>query len=101
MGEPLIPCWFAGGSVPEYRECVTFGYPHETTNGERMNNQYFRTRDEAWDYILRNIEAWEGFAARDVESARAALLKALEKAAAALAARVAYTEAREKEVPRG
>lgn len=40
------------------RECETFGYPHCDSAGSTMyENTHFRTPAEAWDKLVRELEA--------------------------------------------
>jgi len=64
------------------RECETFGYPNRCTNGETMyENSHFLTPREAWDKLVREIEAGMGLDASEREQAR----RRFDKATTALA----------------
>lgn len=57
-------------------------YPNYDDDGRQIyENTHYRTEKEAWDYIMRNLEAGIGIAASRVKQAQSDLLKANEFAA--------------------
>lgn len=71
-----------GDTEPVEMECEEFGYPNNTTCGEKMcDNTHFKTEQEAWGSILKSVKAGVWLVGRDVILAENNLRK-VEKLAA-------------------
>lgn len=95
----LITCWSSKkGPRPVEKQCETFGWPHLTIDGDEMfENTHFLKRDDAWESIRKDVEAYVWLEARALENRRIDLRKAEQSAAEATLEMAAYLEARDND----
>ena len=75
-----------GDLEPVEMECEEFGYPKRTTDGEIMySNTHFKTELEAWNSIIKSVEAGVSLAGDTVLSCQRGLRRANERAGQAAA----------------
>ena len=75
-----------GDLEPVEMECEEFGHPNKTSTGETMySNSHFKTEREAWESIMRSVEAGVSLAGSEVLHCQQALRKAEERAGKAAA----------------
>ena len=71
-----------GDDRPEPVECVSPGYPNLDERGRTMyDNSHFRTEQEAWEWLIRDVDAMSSLVARDFIGARAKVVSLNEDAA--------------------
>lgn len=87
-----------GQTEPVAVECEKPGYPNRDVHGDVMyDNTHFLTREQAWDSVRRNVEAWVSIAAGNLTQAQEALRIAEQRAAEAAQKMAAYLKARRAE----
>ena len=66
-----------GDNYPVEMKCKKFGYPYKTICGETMyNNTHFLTKHEAWESILKSVNARVSLAGMAIEKTESELKNA-------------------------
>lgn len=83
----MIRYYAAGGlDEPEPVECPNEGYPNRDAKGRvQYDNSHYTELVEAWEHLLRDVEAQVSIVGRDVEQARTALRRREQEAGEAAA----------------